>query len=105
MHKCIPYAKIIVLRFVEPWWFMNLSERINPFPTHTLEHIPLGEAIKFRFADMGRQVQPSAEKRSQVTLLSMSNPCPILSISISYIIDMRRGAYLPRSDDNDITLE
>ena len=37
MHKCIPYAKIIVLRFVEPWWFMNLSERMNAFPTNTAE--------------------------------------------------------------------
>ena len=54
MHKCIPYAKIIVLRFVEPWWFMNLSERINPFPTHTLEHFPLGELIKFQFAALSK---------------------------------------------------
>ena len=40
MHKCIPYAKTIVLRFVEPWWFMNLSERINAFPTNTYLKIP-----------------------------------------------------------------
>ena len=40
MHKCIPYAKIIVLRFVEPWWFMNLSERMYAFPTHTPKGIP-----------------------------------------------------------------
>ena len=46
MQKCIPYAKIIVLRFIEPWWFKNLSERINAFPTHTLEHIPLDELAK-----------------------------------------------------------
>ena len=37
MHKCIPYAKFIVLRFIEPWWFMNLSERINAFPTKLLD--------------------------------------------------------------------
>ena len=36
MHKCIPYAKIIVLPFVEPWWFMNPSECINAFPTKHL---------------------------------------------------------------------
>ena len=49
MHKCIPYAKFVVLRFIEPRWFMNLSERINPFPTHTLVYIPLGEPVKHRF--------------------------------------------------------
>ena len=37
MHKCIPYAKFIVLRFIEPWWFMDLSERINAFPTKLLD--------------------------------------------------------------------
>ena len=49
--KSVPYAKIIVLRFVEPWWFMNLSERINPFPTHTLEDIPFNEPCKFHFTE------------------------------------------------------
>ena len=33
MHECIPYAKTIVFRFVEPWWFMDLSECMNAFPT------------------------------------------------------------------------
>ena len=91
MHKCIPYAKIIVLRFVEPWWFMNLSERINPFPTHTLEHIPLGEAVKFRFADMGSQVQPSAAKCSKtqpgdppIHVQSMSYPIHIHILYYGY---------------------
>ena len=37
MHKCIPYAKFIVLRFIEPWWFTDLSERINAFPTKLLD--------------------------------------------------------------------
>ena len=37
MHECIPYAKFIVLRFIEPWWFMDLSERINAFPTKLLD--------------------------------------------------------------------
>ena len=32
MHKCIPYAKIIVLRFVELRRFMNRAERMNAFP-------------------------------------------------------------------------
>ena len=40
MHKCIPYAKIRILRFGEPWWVMSLSERINAFPTNTTEQIP-----------------------------------------------------------------
>ena len=35
--------------FNEPRMFIHLSERINPFPTHTLEHIPLGELAKFQF--------------------------------------------------------
>ena len=35
-HKCVPYVKIIVLRFIEPWWVMNLSERINAFPTNKM---------------------------------------------------------------------
>ena len=34
MHEGIPYEKIVVLRFVELWWFMNLSERMNAFPTN-----------------------------------------------------------------------
>ena len=41
MHKCIPYAKIIFLRFVEPWWFMNLSK-----------HFPLGEPAKFQLTNL-----------------------------------------------------
>ena len=44
MHKCIPYAKIIVLRFVESWWWMNRAERINPFPTKHLD--------KYQFVNM-----------------------------------------------------
>ena len=33
MHKCIPYAKIIILRFIGSWCLTNLSECMNAFPT------------------------------------------------------------------------
>ncbi len=29
--------------------FIHLSEGLNPFPTHMLEHIPLGEPAKHQF--------------------------------------------------------
>ncbi len=33
----------------EPRMFTDVSERINPFPTNTLESIPLGELAKLQF--------------------------------------------------------
>ena len=36
--------------------FIHLSERINPFPTHTLEHIPLDELAKFQFPQSNIQI-------------------------------------------------
>ena len=35
----------------EPRMFTDLSERINPFPTHTLEGIPFNKLAKFQFAE------------------------------------------------------
>ena len=34
----------------ERWMLTDVSERINAFPTHTLEHIPLDEPAKFQLA-------------------------------------------------------
>ena len=57
----IIYAKIIILRFVEPWWFMNLSERINPFPTHTLKHFQINKLAKHQLgAVVAKNVLSSA---------------------------------------------
>ena len=50
--KSVPYAKHNISRFNEPRRLTDVSERINPFPTHTLEHIPLGELVKHQFADL-----------------------------------------------------
>ena len=34
----------------KPWVVTDVSERINPFPTNTLEDIPSNEPAKFLFA-------------------------------------------------------
>ena len=33
----------------KPWVVTDVSERINPFPTNTLEDIPFNKLVKFQF--------------------------------------------------------
>ena len=38
--KSVPYGRVGGLPSNEPWWFSEVSERINPFPTNTSGYFP-----------------------------------------------------------------
>ena len=50
----------------EPRMFTDLSERINPFPTNTLEDVPFNEPAKLQFAACGEMAYSCTKPASTI---------------------------------------